>query len=143
MRSFGESQRFFIRHLSTEAIIIECLHGPLFSATIVFICLYATSFSNYFRHLRELGGQDAKREDEGDINGVLQVHNILITPRRGRSRKIHLTRKKKRTLMMTIKMVKNRSMSREKEKIQGPETDQPSKNLPMLSFRIFGIGDRH
>jgi hypothetical protein len=41
---------------------------------------------------------------------------LLITPRRGRrSRKIHLTQKK-RIVMMTVKMVKNRSMGRWKRK---------------------------
>lgn len=70
MRSFGEAQRLFLSHLSTTVILTDCLHGFLLSASIVFIFLGATSLRDYFRHLRELGGQDADREDEGERNGA-------------------------------------------------------------------------
>lgn len=68
VRSFGEAHRLFLSHLSTTVILTDCLHGFLLSASIVFIFLGATSLRDYFRHLRELGGQDADREDEGDRN---------------------------------------------------------------------------
>ncbi|KAL0454272.1 UNVERIFIED_CONTAM: putative E3 ubiquitin ligase SUD1 [Sesamum latifolium] len=70
VRSFGEAQRLFLSHLSTTVILTDCLYGFLLSASIVFIFLGATSLRDYFRHLRELGGQDADREDEGDRNGA-------------------------------------------------------------------------
>ncbi|XP_048231358.1 probable E3 ubiquitin ligase SUD1 isoform X2 [Ricinus communis] len=70
VRSFGEAQRLFLSHISTTVILTDCLHGFLLSASIVFIFLGATSLRDYFRHLRELGGQDAEREDEGDRNGA-------------------------------------------------------------------------
>ncbi|KAJ4825389.1 putative E3 ubiquitin ligase sud1 [Turnera subulata] len=70
VRSFGEAQRLFLSHVSTTVILTDCLHGFLLSASIVFIFLGATSLRDYFRHLRELGGQDAEREDEGDRNGA-------------------------------------------------------------------------
>ncbi|KAL9174204.1 hypothetical protein ABFS82_02G036500 [Erythranthe guttata] len=70
VRSFGEAQRLFLSHLSTTVILTDCLHGFLLSASIVFIFLGATSLRDYFRHLRELGGQDAAREDEADRNGA-------------------------------------------------------------------------
>ncbi|XP_059447623.1 probable E3 ubiquitin ligase SUD1 isoform X1 [Corylus avellana] len=70
VRSFGEAQRLFLSHLSTTVILTDCLHGFLLSASIVFIFLGATSLRDYFRHLRELGGQDPEREDEGDRNGA-------------------------------------------------------------------------
>ncbi|KAL8541428.1 hypothetical protein ACS0TY_002626 [Phlomoides rotata] len=70
VRSFGEAHRLFLSHLSTTVILTDCLHGFLLSASIVFIFLGATSLRDYFRHLRELGGQDADREDEGDRNGA-------------------------------------------------------------------------
>ncbi|KAL4363851.1 hypothetical protein GQ457_04G002620 [Hibiscus cannabinus] len=69
VRSFGEAQRLFLSHISTTIILTDCLHGFLLSASIVFIFLGATSLRDYFRHLRELGG-DAEREDEGDRNGA-------------------------------------------------------------------------
>ncbi|KAL9415183.1 hypothetical protein AB3S75_043458 [Citrus x aurantiifolia] len=68
VRSFGEAQRLFLSHISTTVILTDCLHGFLLSASIVFIFLGATSLRDYFRHLREIGGQDAEREDEGDRN---------------------------------------------------------------------------
>ncbi|XP_073024660.1 probable E3 ubiquitin ligase SUD1 [Primulina eburnea] len=70
VRSFGEAQSLFLSHLGTTVILTDCLHGFLLSASIVFIFLGATSLRDYFRHLRELGGHDADREDEGDRNGV-------------------------------------------------------------------------
>ncbi|XP_041014110.1 probable E3 ubiquitin ligase SUD1 isoform X1 [Juglans microcarpa x Juglans regia] len=70
VRSFGEAQILFLSHLSITLILTDCLHGFLLSASIVFIFLCATSLRDYFRHLRELGGQDAEREDEGDRNGA-------------------------------------------------------------------------
>ncbi|PQQ03403.1 putative E3 ubiquitin ligase SUD1 [Prunus yedoensis var. nudiflora] len=70
VRSFGDAQRLFLSHLSTTVILTDCLHGFLLSASIVFIFLGATSLRDYFRHLRELGGQDADREDEGERNGA-------------------------------------------------------------------------
>ncbi|KAG5254177.1 E3 ubiquitin ligase [Salix suchowensis] len=70
VRSFAEAQRLFLSHISTTVILTDCLHGFLLSASIVFIFLGATSLRDYFRHLRELGGQDAEREDEGDRNGA-------------------------------------------------------------------------
>ncbi|PON82029.1 Zinc finger, RING-CH-type [Trema orientale] len=70
VRSFGEAHRLFLSHLSTTVILTDCLHGFLLSASIVFIFLGATSLRDYFRHLRELGGQDADRDEEGDRNGA-------------------------------------------------------------------------
>ncbi|XWS39928.1 hypothetical protein CRYUN_Cryun18bG0096900 [Craigia yunnanensis] len=70
VRSFGEAQRLFLSHISTTIILTDCLHGFLLSASIVFIFLGATSLRDYFRHLRELGGQEDEREDEGDRNGA-------------------------------------------------------------------------
>ncbi|GAB4838711.1 Probable E3 ubiquitin ligase sud1 [Ancistrocladus abbreviatus] len=70
VRSFSEANRLFISHMSTTVILTDCLHGFLLSASIVFIFLGATSLRDYFRHLRDLGGQDAEREEEGDRNGV-------------------------------------------------------------------------
>lgn len=70
VRSFGEAQKLFLSHISTTVILTDCLHGFLLSASIVFIFLGATSLRDYFRHLREIGGQDADREDEGDRNGA-------------------------------------------------------------------------
>lgn len=76
MRSFGEAQRLFLSHLSTTVILTDCLHGFLLSASIVFIFLGATSLRDYFRHLRELGGQDADREDEAERNGARPVRRV-------------------------------------------------------------------
>ncbi|XP_011000129.1 PREDICTED: probable E3 ubiquitin ligase SUD1 isoform X2 [Populus euphratica] len=70
VRSFVEAQGLFLSHISTTVILTDCLHGFLLSASIVFIFLGATSLRDYFRHLRELGGQDAEREDDGDQNGA-------------------------------------------------------------------------
>jgi E3 ubiquitin-protein ligase MARCH6 len=72
VRSFGEAQRLFLSHISTTAILTDCLHGFLLSASIVFIFLGATSLRDYFRHLREIGGQDGHgdREDEAERNGA-------------------------------------------------------------------------
>ncbi|XP_042066787.1 probable E3 ubiquitin ligase SUD1 isoform X2 [Salvia splendens] len=76
VRSIGEAQRLFLSHLSTTVILTDCLHGFLLSASIVFIFLGATSLRDYFRHIRELGGQDADREDEGDRNGARAARRI-------------------------------------------------------------------
>ncbi|KAK1300989.1 hypothetical protein QJS10_CPB13g00368 [Acorus calamus] len=74
IRSFGDGQRLFLSHISTPLILTDCLHGFLLSASIVFIFLGATSLRDYFRNLRELGGQDAERDDEGnDRNGARAV----------------------------------------------------------------------
>nr|XP_043618813.1 probable E3 ubiquitin ligase SUD1 [Erigeron canadensis] len=70
VRSFGEAQRLFLSHISTTFILTDCLHGFLLSASIVFIFLGATSLRDYFRHIRELGGAEADREDEGERNGA-------------------------------------------------------------------------
>ncbi|XXG63804.1 hypothetical protein AAC387_Pa05g1907 [Persea americana] len=74
VRSFGEAQRLFLSHMSATLIFTDCLHGFLLSASIVFIFLGATSLRDYLRHMRELGGQDAEREDEGhDRHGARAV----------------------------------------------------------------------
>lgn len=70
VRSFGEAHRLFLSHISTTAVLTDCLHGFLLSASIVFIFLGATSLRDYFRHLREIGGQDGDREDEAERNGA-------------------------------------------------------------------------
>ncbi|GAA0167758.1 ubiquitin-protein ligase [Lithospermum erythrorhizon] len=62
--------REFIVGMATKAILTDCLHGFLLSASIVFIFLGATSLSYYFRHLREVGAQDAVREEDGETNGA-------------------------------------------------------------------------
>ncbi|KAF3435429.1 hypothetical protein FNV43_RR22518 [Rhamnella rubrinervis] len=82
VRSLGEAQRLFLSHLSTTVILTDCLHGFLLSASIVFIFLGATSLRDYFRHLRELGGQDAEREEEGDRNGARAVRRPPAQPNR-------------------------------------------------------------
>ncbi|EPS64281.1 hypothetical protein M569_10499, partial [Genlisea aurea] len=73
VRSFREAQRLFLSHFSTTLILTDCLHGFLLSASIVFIFLGATSLRDYFRHLREIGGQDADRGDEGERNGAARA----------------------------------------------------------------------
>ncbi|KAK9135933.1 hypothetical protein Syun_015263 [Stephania yunnanensis] len=70
VRSIVEAQRLFLSHMSTTVILTDCLHGFLLSASIVFIFLGATSLRDYFRHLREIGGQDVDRDEEGDRNGA-------------------------------------------------------------------------
>ncbi|XP_019243432.1 PREDICTED: probable E3 ubiquitin ligase SUD1 isoform X2 [Nicotiana attenuata] len=70
IRSFGEAPRLFLSHLSTAIMLTDCLHGFLLSASIVFIFLGATSLRDYFRHLREFGGQEADREEDADRNAV-------------------------------------------------------------------------
>ncbi|XP_071722205.1 LOW QUALITY PROTEIN: probable E3 ubiquitin ligase SUD1 [Rutidosis leptorrhynchoides] len=82
VRSFNEAQRLFLSHLSTTVILTDCLHGFLLSASIVFIFLGATSLRDYFRHLRELGGQDAERDDEGDRNGARAARRPVAPPNR-------------------------------------------------------------
>ena len=63
--------------MSFTAILTDCLHGFLLSASIVFIFLGATSLRDYFRHVREAQGHDADREVEGDINGGQAVRRPL------------------------------------------------------------------
>ncbi|PIA56553.1 hypothetical protein AQUCO_00700713v1 [Aquilegia coerulea] len=81
VRSFREAHRLFLTHVSTTVILTDCLHGFLLSASIVFIFLGATSLRDYFRHLRELGGQD-EREDEGDRNGARAARRPPAPPNR-------------------------------------------------------------
>ncbi|CAM8930899.1 unnamed protein product [Rhodiola kirilowii] len=76
VRSFGEAQRLLLSHVTTTVILTDCLHGFLLSATIVFIFLGATSVRDYFRHLRENGGQDADREDDADRNGARAARRL-------------------------------------------------------------------
>ncbi|KAL5713997.1 RING-type E3 ubiquitin transferase [Ranunculus cassubicifolius] len=78
VRSFGEPHRLFLSHVSTTMILTDCLHGFLLSASIVFIFLGATSLRDYFRHLRELGGQEVERDDEGDRNGARAARRPLV-----------------------------------------------------------------
>ncbi|GJX82258.1 probable E3 ubiquitin ligase SUD1 isoform X1 [Tanacetum coccineum] len=70
VRNYNEAQSLFLSHISTTVILTDCLHGFLLSASIVFIFLGATSLRDYFRHLREIGGQEGDREDDGDRNGA-------------------------------------------------------------------------
>ncbi|RWW71885.1 hypothetical protein BHE74_00020344 [Ensete ventricosum] len=77
VRSLSEAQRLFFSHMSAPVILTDCLHGFLLSASIVFIFLGATSLRDYFRHLRELGGHDAERDDEGqERNGARAVRRL-------------------------------------------------------------------
>ncbi|KAK9667140.1 hypothetical protein RND81_14G235900 [Saponaria officinalis] len=78
VRSFSEANRLFLSHMSSTLILTDCLHGFLLSASIVFIFLGATSLRDYFRHLRELGGQEAEREDDGDRNGARAVRRPVV-----------------------------------------------------------------
>ncbi|XP_031479417.1 probable E3 ubiquitin ligase SUD1 [Nymphaea colorata] len=73
VRSLGEARKLFLSRISAALILTDCLHGFLLSASIVFIFLGATSLRDYFRHLRELGGQDADREDDADRQGARAV----------------------------------------------------------------------
>ncbi|MCL7023688.1 hypothetical protein MKW94_010290 [Papaver nudicaule] len=82
VRSLGEAQRLFMSHLSTTVVLTDCLHGFLLSASIVFIFLGATSLRDYFKHLRELGGQDVERDDEGERNGVRAARRPPVPPNR-------------------------------------------------------------
>ncbi|XP_077253067.1 putative E3 ubiquitin ligase SUD1 isoform X3 [Tasmannia lanceolata] len=65
VRSLGEVQRLFLSHISATSIYLDCMHGFILSASMVFIFLGASSARDYLRGIRELGEQDAKREDEG------------------------------------------------------------------------------
>jgi E3 ubiquitin-protein ligase MARCH6 len=65
VRSFGEAHKLFKSRCTPGLLLTDCLHGFLLSAGIVFIFLGATSLREYFRHLRELGGQEGDRVDEG------------------------------------------------------------------------------
>ncbi|KAH9626059.1 hypothetical protein KSS87_001984 [Heliosperma pusillum] len=78
VRSFSEANRLFLSHMSSTLILTDCLHGFLLSASIVFIFLGASSLRDYFRHWRELGGQDAEREDEGDRNRARAVRRPVV-----------------------------------------------------------------
>ncbi|KAI3769909.1 hypothetical protein L6452_01023 [Arctium lappa] len=82
VRSFGEAQRLFLSHISSTVILTDCLHGFLLSASIVFIFLGATSLRDYFRHLRELGGQEGGREEEGDRNAARVARRQPAHPNR-------------------------------------------------------------
>ncbi|GLT60425.1 hypothetical protein SLA2020_331920 [Shorea laevis] len=72
VRSFGEAQKLFLSHISTIYILIDCLHGFLLSASIVFIFLGATSLRDWFRNL-----QEADREDEDDRIGARAARHTL------------------------------------------------------------------
>lgn len=77
MRSLGEAQRLFLSHISAQLILSDCLHGFLLSAIIVLIFLGATSLRDYIRHLRELGGHDAERDDGGrERHGARAVRRL-------------------------------------------------------------------
>ncbi|GMH02871.1 hypothetical protein Nepgr_004710 [Nepenthes gracilis] len=77
VRSFAEANRLFLSHMSSTVILTDCLHGFLLSASIIFIFLGATSLRDYFRHLRDIGGPDAEREEEGERNGARVVRRPL------------------------------------------------------------------
>ncbi|XP_020109239.1 probable E3 ubiquitin ligase SUD1 isoform X2 [Ananas comosus] len=77
VRTLGEAQRLFLSHISVPVILTDCLHGFLLSASIVFIFLGATSLRDYFRHLREVGGNDGERDDEGqERHGARAVRRL-------------------------------------------------------------------
>ncbi|XP_068634570.1 probable E3 ubiquitin ligase SUD1 [Aristolochia californica] len=83
VRSFGEAQSLFLSHFSVTMVLTDCLHGFLLSASIVFIFLGATSLRDYFRNLRELGGQDGERDDDGqDRQGGRMVRRAQGPPNR-------------------------------------------------------------
>lgn len=82
VRTFTEAQKLFLTHISTTIILTDCLHGFLLSASIVFIFLGATSLRDYFRHLREIGGQDGNVDDEGDRNGARAARRQAQQPNR-------------------------------------------------------------
>lgn len=65
VRSFVEARRVFLGRISPTLLLADCFNGLLLSASIVFIFLCATSLRDYFRHLRELRGQDAERDEDG------------------------------------------------------------------------------
>lgn len=66
VRSITDAQKLFFSRLSPSLLLADCLHGFLLSAGIVFIFLGATSLREYFRHLRELAGQDDREDDAVD-----------------------------------------------------------------------------
>ncbi|EMS59192.1 hypothetical protein TRIUR3_04860 [Triticum urartu] len=77
VRSLGEAQRLFLSHISAQLILSDCLHGFLLSAIIVLIFLGATSLRDYIRHLRELGGHEADRDDAGrERHGARAVRRL-------------------------------------------------------------------
>ncbi|KAJ7549201.1 hypothetical protein O6H91_07G045200 [Diphasiastrum complanatum] len=63
VRSVAEAQRLFVSRFTPSLLLTDCLNGFLLSAGIVFIFLGATSLREYFRNIRELGGQDIVREE--------------------------------------------------------------------------------
>ncbi|CAM6094443.1 unnamed protein product [Calypogeia fissa] len=83
VRSFSEAHKLFISRCTPGLLLTDCLHGFLLSAGIVFIFLGATSLREYFRHLRELGGQEGERAEEGADRGragrqvARDVHGVL------------------------------------------------------------------
>lgn len=83
VRSFSEARKLFISRCTPGLLLTDCLHGFLLSAGIVFIFLGATSLREYFRHLRELGGQEGERADEAVDRGragrvvVREVHGAI------------------------------------------------------------------
>lgn len=69
--------------MSAPLILTDCLHGFLLSASIVFIFLGATSLRDYFRHLREVGGNNAERDEEGqERHGARAVRRLAGPPNR-------------------------------------------------------------
>ncbi|KAJ6829981.1 putative E3 ubiquitin ligase SUD1 [Iris pallida] len=76
VRSLGEAQRIFLSHVSAPLILTDCLHGFLLSASIVFIFLGATSLRDYFRHLRELGHDGEREDDDHNRNGARAVRRL-------------------------------------------------------------------
>ncbi|OAY70678.1 putative E3 ubiquitin ligase SUD1 [Ananas comosus] len=83
VKSLGEAQRLFLSHMSAPLILTDCLHGFLLSASIVFIFLGATSLRDYFRHLREVGGNNAERDEEGqERHGARAVRRLAGPPNR-------------------------------------------------------------
>ncbi|KAL4588703.1 hypothetical protein LXL04_001598 [Taraxacum kok-saghyz] len=88
VRTFKEAQKLFLTHISTTIILTDCLHGFLLSASIVFIFLGATSLRDYFRHLREIGGQEGNIDDEGDRNGARAARRQAQQPQQQPNRNV-------------------------------------------------------
>ncbi|OVA11245.1 zinc finger protein [Macleaya cordata] len=83
VRSLGEAERLFLsHHISATAILTDSFRGFLLHVSTGFIALGATSLWVYFRHLREPGGQDAVREDEGDGYGARAARGPLAPANR-------------------------------------------------------------
>ncbi|XP_024527152.1 probable E3 ubiquitin ligase SUD1 [Selaginella moellendorffii] len=65
VRGLGDAQKLFVTRFLTPAFLFaDCLNGFLISAGIVFIFLGATSLREYFRHIREVAGQEADRQQQ-------------------------------------------------------------------------------